>query len=64
MYISDSDDTNNEAKHDYDIGADLGGIDLGGASPDHVWMKELQLNSERAQSEDYKDIQDHEGQDK
>ena len=57
--MSDSDDTNNEGNQDYDIGADLGG-----ASPAHVWMRELQFNSEGAQSEDYEDIQDHEGQDK
>ena len=59
MYISDFDDTDSEAKWYYDIGADLGG-----ASPAHVWMRELQLNSKGAQSEDYEDIQDHEGQDK
>ena len=58
-YITNSDDTDSEAKHDYDIEADLDG-----ASPTHVWMRELELNSERAQSEDCEDIQEHEGQDK
>ena len=58
-FISDSDDTDSEGNQDYDIGADLGG-----ASPAHVWMKELQFNSEGVQFEDYEDIQDHEGQDK
>ena len=28
MYITDSDDIDSEAKHDYDIGADLGGASL------------------------------------
>ena len=54
--MSDSDNTNSKDNQDYDIGADLGG-----ASPTHVWMRELQFNSE---GEDYEDIQDHEGQDK
>ena len=57
--ISDFDNTDSEAKYDYDIGADLGG-----ASPTHVWMRELQLNFEGAQSEDCEDIQEYEGQDK
>ena len=34
------------------------------ASPTHVWMRELELNSERIQSKDCKDIHEHEGQDK
>ena len=58
-YIIDSDDTDSEAKQDYDIAANLGG-----ASPAHVWMRELELNFEGAQSKDYEDIQEHVGQDK
>ena len=58
-FINDSNDTNSESNHDYDIEANLGG-----ASPAHVWMTELQFNSKEAQYEDYEDIQDHERQDK